>query len=55
MDNDLYIDAHVNTFTPDSFNNNMGVLLKLGYIDLKINKLYTTVEGSHEFMVILTH
>ena len=48
-----YIDAHVNCFTPESFKNIMEILFKLKYTTLKIEKLNPTIEGWHEFSVIL--
>jgi len=51
---DLYVDAHVNTFTPESFQLNIDILFKLGYINLKIDKIYETPKNSHEFVVIMS-
>jgi hypothetical protein len=49
----MYIDSHVNLFTPQSFMQIIELLSKLKLIRLKINKLYHTLYGSNEFYVIL--
>lgn len=47
-----YIDVHAWYFTPDSFIELVDLLVRLGYIKLKVDKLYTTTFGSNEFWVI---
>lgn len=49
----VYIDSHVNLFTPQSFMHIINLLNKLNLIRLKIHKIYHTLHGSNEFYVLL--
>jgi ubiquinone/menaquinone biosynthesis C-methylase UbiE len=51
--NEEYIDVHGWYFTPTSFEKIINVLNELGYIDLKIDKIYSTRYKSFEFYVTL--
>lgn len=48
-----YIDAHVSYFTPASFMSIINVLKDMRLINLKIHRLYHTLNGALEFYVIL--
>lgn len=48
-----YIDVHALQFTPDSFREIINLLNELGYIQLKVDKIYPTLLNSCEFYVIL--
>ena len=49
-----YIDVHAWYFTPDSFNQIMGLLNALGLTQLKVERLYPTQRGSVEFWAVLS-
>jgi hypothetical protein len=51
--NNQYIDVHAWYFTPDSFAEIISLLNSLAYIDLKIERIYPTRNGSLEFWAIL--
>ena len=48
-----YIDVHQWYFTPKSFSSNISLLNQLGYIDFKINKIYSTRFKRLEFYVVI--
>lgn len=48
-----YIDVHAWQFTPDSFIENIQILNSLGYINLKCERIYSTLRGNNEFWAIL--
>jgi hypothetical protein len=48
-----YIDSHCWKFTPFTFRNIIDILFQTGFINLKIERVYKTLKGSHEFYVIL--
>jgi len=48
-----FIDVHSLQFTPDSFENVIGLLNKNNFIDMQCDKVYPTVRNSNEFYVIL--
>jgi SAM-dependent methyltransferase len=51
--NGSYIDSHKWRFTPENFTHIIENLNKINLIDLKIEKIYSTMTNSHEFSVIL--
>lgn len=48
-----YIDVHSLQFTPSSFEKNVNLLKKNGFIDLEIHRIYKTIRGSCEFYAVL--
>jgi SAM-dependent methyltransferase len=53
METNNYVDVHSLQFTPDSFKEIINLLNELGYIQLKVDKIYPTLLNSCEFYVIL--
>ena len=50
---EIYIDAHCNRFTPESFEYIISCLNKLGYINMQIVSLHNTPFGRQEFCTVL--
>jgi hypothetical protein len=53
INNNKYIDVHSLQFTPSSFKKIINLLNATNYIDLKVERIYPTIHGSCEFVVIL--
>jgi hypothetical protein len=53
MATNSYVDVHSLQFTPDSFREIINLLNEMGYIKLKVDKIYPTLLNSCEFYVIL--
>lgn len=53
METNNYVDVHALQFTPDSFKEIINLLNELGYVQLKVDKIYPTLLNSCEFYVIL--
>ena len=51
--NNEYADVHSLQFTPDSFQEIIYLLVKTNFIDLTVDRIYPTLNGSCEFTVIL--
>lgn len=54
FNDNVYIDAHVWKFTPQSFENIMSILYRMRLIRLVIQRIYYTCKYDHEFRVILS-
>jgi predicted SAM-dependent methyltransferase len=51
--NGSYIDVHAWQFTPDSFRDIVSTLGAIGYVQLVVERVYSTLNGSSEFFAIL--
>jgi SAM-dependent methyltransferase len=53
INNNEYIDVHSLQFTPSSFKKILNQLFETKYIDFEVERIYPTINGSNEFVVIL--
>ncbi len=48
-----YLDAHAWQFTPASFRRIMQILIRAGLVNLSVERVYETINGSNEFYAVL--